>query len=86
MCEPGPELDVTHLLAEEDVHLSGVLSHSPSSVHLLLSALHPGLHHPLHIPKDHVLMEDTQQGLQTDRQSGRQTGGRQTGKQSVSPV
>lgn len=56
---------MSHLLLEEVVDLLGVFNHPLSPVHLLLSALHLGLHHPLHILKNHILMEDTQQGLQT---------------------
>lgn len=77
---------MSHPLAEEVIDLSGVFDHTLSTAHLLLSALHPALQHPLHIPKNHILMEDTQQGLQTGRksviQADRQAVNRQVNSQS----
>lgn len=62
-CDPTT-VYVPHLLCEEVVDLLGVLGHLLSSSHLLLSASDPGLHDPLHILKDNILMEETEQGLQ----------------------
>lgn len=56
---------LSHLLREEAVDLFGVFNHPLSSGSLLLLALHLGLHHPLHILKDHILMQVTKEQLQT---------------------
>lgn len=57
----------SYLLAEKLIDPLTVLHHALSSAHLLLSALRPGLQHSFHIPENDILMEGTQQGLQTGR-------------------
>lgn len=78
-------MHVTHPLAEEVVDLLRVFDHAPSSAHLLVSALRPGLHHPLHIAQDHVLMDDTQQRLRGGGRSVGRADGRTDGSADRRP-
>lgn len=56
---------MSNLVLEEAVDLLGVFSY-PLSCHLLVHLL-LCIHHLLHILNNHDLMEDAQNGLQTDR-------------------